>query len=113
MRASSGRPPLSGLNDRTRCLCNEVDGERVRISSTSSLGLSQGSNHVELNQSVADPRDKPEDDVGVSGKVRIHLVTPRRHASAGFRLRAGMTEAENTPAKEILPSSMMLLAPPG
>ncbi|WP_332305991.1 hypothetical protein, partial [Rhizobium sp. GR12] len=41
------------------------------------VGLSQRSNHVELNQSVADPRDKPEDDVRVFCKVRIHLVTPR------------------------------------
>jgi hypothetical protein len=77
MRATNGCSLLSGLNDRARCFCNEFDGERVLVSSTSSLGLSQGSNHVELNQSVADPRDKPEDDVRVFCKVRIHLVTPR------------------------------------
>ncbi|MGQ3144633.1 MULTISPECIES: hypothetical protein [Rhizobium] len=47
----------------------------------------------------------------MSGKVRIHLVTPR--SIGGMPAKAGMTEAENTPAKEILPSSMMLLAQPG
>jgi len=41
------------------------------------------------------------------------VFSPRRRTSAGFRLMAGMTDAENIPAKEIPASSTMLLARPG
>jgi hypothetical protein len=35
------------------------------------LGASQGADNLAFNQSFANPRDKPEDEVRVFGKVRI------------------------------------------